>query len=295
LPVRDGMSFFSLPDLPNLPSLTFTSVLDILIVAFLIYQFLMIIRGRRAFPILVGVVVMGVVYLASTRFHLELLRTILAALVPYTGFALIVMFQSELRRMLSRIGRTQMLGMGGRMQHREMTQEIILAISQMSQNKVGALIVIERDIGLRTFVESGVALEAFVSRDLLCSIFEPGGALHDGAVIIQRDRIAAAACFLPLTMNPQLLQKLGTRHRAALGITEEADCLSIIVSEETGRISVAAFGELEADVTPKRVGERLGAHGRRRDPKPFQRDMYVSEAGTRDVAAAKPAEEGNRP
>jgi diadenylate cyclase len=162
----------------------------------------------------------------------------------------------------------------------------------MAEKKVGALIVVERDIGLRTFVESGVSMNADISRDLLWAIFEPGAALHDGAVIIQRDRIAAAACFLPLTMNPQLMGQLGTRHRAAIGITEEADCLSIIVSEETGRISVAAFGEVEFDVSPKHVEQRLAGHARRRDPKPFERDVYVSEAGTREVTTPKPAAEG---
>ena len=289
------MPLFSLPTLPTLPRFTPTSIVDILIVALLIYQFLMILRGRRAAPILLGVLVLVGVYLASAWFHLELLRTTLAVAAPYTGLALIVMFQSELRRMLSRIGRSQYLGAGGRMQRREMMQEILLAVQQMAQAKVGALIVVERDIGLRTFIESGVSLEASISRDLLCCIFEPGGALHDGAVIIQRERIAAAACFLPLTMNPQLLAQLGTRHRAAIGITEEADCLSVIVSEETGHISVAAFGEIEFDVTLKRVEERLTSHARQKDPKPFARDVYVSEAGTRDVADQAPYEQGKRP
>jgi diadenylate cyclase len=130
----------------------------------------------------------------------------------------------------------------------------------MSQQHVGALIVLERDMGLRTFIESGVALNANLSRDLLLSIFQPGGALHDGAVIVQGDRVAAAACFLPLSMNPVLARKLGTRHRAAIGITEDADCLALVASEETGRISVAAFGELETDVTLQRVEERIAKH-----------------------------------
>jgi diadenylate cyclase len=256
---------FAAPAMPTLPSLTITSVIDILLVAYLIYQFLMMVRGRRAAPILAGITLLAAVYLISVWMRLELLRTILATLAPYTAFALIVMFQSELRRWLARLGRTQFLGLGGRLQRREITQEILLAVAQMSQNSTGALIVIERDIGLRTFVESGVMLDAVVSRDLLLAIFEPGGALHDGAVIIQRDRIIAAACFLPLTMNPVMIEQLGTRHRAAIGITEEADCLSIIVSEETGRISIAAFGEIEFDVTLKRLEERLTSHARRRD------------------------------
>lgn len=257
---------FCLSVLPELPRLTVSSVVDILLVAALIYQFLMMIRGRRAAPILVGLVILGGAYAISVYAQLELLRTILAALAPYTAFALIVMFQSELRRLLARIGRTHFL-VGGRLQRREITQEIIMAVSKMAADRTGALIVLERDIGLRTFVESGIPLDAFVSCNLLLSIFQPGGALHDGAVIVRRDRVAAAACFLPLTMNPQLAKDLGTRHRAAIGITEEADCISIIVSEETGFISLAAFGEIDINVDEKRIEERLSAHAERRDPK----------------------------
>jgi len=135
-----------------------------------------------------------------------------------------------------------------------------MAVEQLSQQKIGALIVLERDIGLRTFIESGVRLEAYISRDLLLSVFQPGLPLHDGAAIIQRDRIAAAACFLPLTTNPAVSRMLGTRHRAAIGITEETDCLSLVVSEETGRISVAAFGELTQGLLGPEVMERLHRH-----------------------------------
>jgi diadenylate cyclase len=253
--------------MPDLSRVSITSVIDVLLVAVLVYQFLIMVKGRRAAPILIGVSVLALVYVISVYTHLELLRTVLAALAPYTGFALIVMFHSELRRLLARIGRTHFFAVGTRLQRREVIQEILLAVQQMAQRKVGALIVIERDVGLRTFVESGVTLDACVSSDLLCSIFEPGGALHDGAAIIQRDRISAAGCFLPLTMNPQLLSTLGTRHRAAIGITEEADCLSVVVSEETGRVSVAAFGDVEIDVSAKRLEERLTSHSRRQDPR----------------------------
>jgi len=198
---------------------------------------------------------------------LELMRTMLAAFAPYTAFAMIVMFQSEIRRFLARIGRSRWLGLGGQLERREVVDEILLAVEQMSEMKTGALIVVERDIGLRTFIESGVALNANVSRDLLCAIFHPGGALHDGAVILQGEHIAAAACFLPLTMNPGMLRKHGTRHRAAIGVTEETDCLAVVVSEETGQISMAARGELEPDVSIDRVRERLtmATSGRHRD------------------------------
>jgi diadenylate cyclase len=150
------------------------------------------------------------------------------------------------------------------LQSRESTDEILLALGRLSERHVGGLIVLERDIGLRTFIESGVLIDAAQSRDLLLTIFEPGTALHDGAVIVQRDRIIAAACFLPLSMNPTLSRKLGTRHRAAIGVTEETDCLSLVVSEETGRISVAAFGEIEMDVSLKRAGDRIMQHFGRR-------------------------------
>jgi diadenylate cyclase len=252
--------------IPDLSRFTITAVIDVLLVAFLIYQFLMMVRGRRAAPILIGLAILAAVYSIAVYAGLELLRTVLATLAPYTAFAVIVMFQSELRRMLARIGRTHLFAAGARLQRREITQEIVLAVQHFAQHKIGALIVIERDVGLRTFVESGANLDANVSRDLLLAIFEPGGALHDGAAVIRRDRVAAAACFLPLSMNPQLAGTLGTRHRAAIGITEEADCISIIVSEETGRISVATFGEMEQNITLERLAERISSHARRRDP-----------------------------
>src|ERR1700687_4403170 len=247
--------FFSLP-FSEIPKLTITAAFDILIVAVLIYQFLMIIRGRRAVNVLFGVCILGVVYLVAIWARLEVLRTILATLAPYTAIALIVMFQSELRRTLARLGRKPFLGVS-QLERREYTQEILLAIGHLSQIRTGALIVVERKIGLRTFVESGANLDAAISRDLLCAIFHPGGAMHDGAVIIQGDRIAAAACFLPLTTNPLLVTELGTRHRAALGITEESDCMAVVVSEETGRISIAAFSEIELDVPLERVEQLL--------------------------------------
>ena len=247
-----------------MPKFTVTSAIDILVVAILIYQLLLIIRGRRAVHILLGIGILVVIYFVAIWARLEVLRTILATLAPYTAIALIVMFQSELRRMLARLGRRPFLGVT-QLERRELTQEVLLAIAHLAQKRIGALIVLERKLGLRTFVESGVNLDAAVSRDLLCSIFHPGGALHDGAVIIQGDRITAAACFLPLTTNPLLITELGTRHRAALGITEESDCMAVVVSEETGRISIAAFSEIELDVALERVEQLLTGRLERRD------------------------------
>jgi diadenylate cyclase len=241
----------------NAPHFTKYFVLDILAVWFLIYQLLQIIRGTRAAHILAGILTVVIVYQLAVYMNLEALRSILQSLAPYTAIAIIVLFQSEIRRTLARVGRKQFFG-GYR--RPESTDEILLALTSLSAEKVGALIVLERDIGLRTFVESGVRLDAAISRDILLSIFQPNTALHDGAVIIQKDRLAAAACFLPLSVNPAVSTTLGTRHRAAIGITEETDCLALVVSEETGALSVAAFGDLERGITIQRVDERISQH-----------------------------------
>jgi diadenylate cyclase len=248
----------------SMPRLTFTAVLDILIVAVLIYQCIMLIRGRRAARVLIGIGLIVCIYAVAVAANLEVLRAILGTLAPYSAFGLIVMFQSEIRRALSSLGERRWLAFGSRLENIEVADEILFAVSNLAQNKVGALIVIEREVGLRTFIESGVPVDSRVTRDLLLSIFQPGGALHDGAVIVQGGRLAAAACFLPLTMNPELSRKLGTRHRAGIGVTEESDCLSIIVSEERGAISLARMGELEMDVAIDTVAQRLGRRSKRR-------------------------------
>lgn len=262
--------FLIAPLWPSLPNVTPLALVDIFITAVLIYQFLMIIRGRRAAHVLMGLITLALLYLAALFGGLAMLTTLLEALAPYTAFALIVMFQSEIRRVLARIGRQGFLGWGNRLKRREFIEEILLALDQLSATRTGALIVLERDTGLRTFVESGVLLEAVVSRDLLLSIFHTGNALHDGAVIIQGERIAAAACFVPLSINPQLISTMGSRHRAAIGITEETDCLSLIVSEETGHISIASFGEMKSnlshDEVAAKIAEHLGGSERPSDP-----------------------------
>jgi len=238
---------------------TILAVIDVLITAFLIYQFLLIIKGRRAAQILLGLTVVLGLYTAARVAGLQLVRSLLETVAPYTAFALIVMFQSEIRRVLAQLGRRGM-GFSQRLKQRESIEEIVLAVEQLARGKTGALIVLERYSGLRTFIESGVMVDAVVSRDLLLSIFQPKGALHDGAVIIQNERIVAAACFLPLSMNPAIMNSLGTRHRAAIGITEESDCLAIAVSEVTGTISVAVAGRMDRELTPAQVGARIAAH-----------------------------------
>lgn len=252
------------------PKLTALAVLDILAVAVLLYNFLLVLRGRRAMHVLGGMAVLVLIYLGAVWLELQLLHAVLVFLAPYSVIAFIVMFQSELRGYLTRLGRVRWFSggwmtLGGRIERREVVDEILLAVEHMAEQRTGALIVVERDIGLRTFIESGVTLDAVVSHDLLLAIFHPKGQLHDGAVILQGDRIAAAACFLPLQVHPAVpsgvvFRKLGTRHRAAIGVTEDSDALAIAVSEETGQISIAWRGELEPDVTLERLRGRLSHH-----------------------------------
>src|ERR1700683_3677458 len=263
--------------LPSLPDLTVAGAIDILLVASLIYQCLMVVRGTRAGHILAGILVMMALYGAALWAGLEALRSVLSFIVPYLGIAIIVLFQTEIRRTLARIGRKRWFGLASGFSAQESASAILFALERLAEQRVGALIVIERDIGLRTFVESGVRLDALISRDLLLSIFQPGLPLHDGACIVHKDRISAAACFLPLTTNPSLSSQLGTRHRAAIGITEEADCLTLVVSEETGRISVAAFGELNQGLTIHEVSERINRHFGVRRPTLMHIDEFAAD------------------
>lgn len=272
------MNSFFHETLALMPRLNLTAGIDIVLVACLIYQFFQIIRGRRAERILGGIILVMLVYLGSIYFGLELLRSILGNAIPYTAFALIVVFQSEIRRVLARLGKARLFAFGSRMQNRAGLDEILLALDVLQRNRVGALLVLERDIGLRTFTESGVQLDAYVSRDLILAIFQFGGALHDGAAILHRDRIAAASCFLPLSMNPSVSRSLGTRHRAALGVTEESDAIAIIVSEETGRISTAAFGELATGLTLAEVEERVLRHMAGKHPTGRGADMNTTQS-----------------
>jgi diadenylate cyclase len=263
--------------LPSMPNLDVTAVIDILVVAFLVYQCLMVVRGTRAGHILAGILVMVALYVASLWAGLGALRSVLSLIVPYIGLAVIVLFQSEIRRTLARIGRRRLLGFGRGFKAPEAVSEILMAVEELAARKIGALIVLERDIGLRTFIESGVRLDARISRDLVLSIFQPGLPLHDGAIIAQKDRLAAAACFLPLTTNPTLSRKLGTRHRAAIGITEETECRSLVVSEETGRISIATFGELIQGLSIADAMERIHLHFGVQLPMPMHIDQFSAD------------------
>ncbi len=262
------------------PHLTWWAVLDILLVAILIYEFLHLVRGTRAVPMLLGVGLLAVLFYIAHISQLHTLDWLVATILPYTIFALIVIFQAEVRQALARLGQQLSFSRAAGNNLNNAYDDIVLAANLFSQNQTGALIVIEREIGLRSYIESGVVLDAQLSYDLLATLFRPSAPLHDGAVIVQRDRVAAAACFLPLSMNPLLSTQLGTRHRAGIGITEETDAVSVIVSEETGGISVAVAGSIERDLSIERLRERLFALLRRNISQPSVPQSIASTAIT---------------
>src|ERR1700730_249062 len=258
-----------------------TAVIDIVLVAIIIYELLALIKGTRAAYMLVGVAALALAFYFSRAGRLTTLHWLLSTLLPYAGFALIVIFSAEIRQALARLGRRLALSRGAASEA-DAYDDIVLAANLFSQNQTGALIVIQREIGLRTYIEGGVALDAKLSYDLLATLFRPSAPLHDGAVIIQGDRVAAAACFLPLSMNPVLSTQLRTRHRAAIGITEETDAISIIVSEETGSISLAVAGTIDRDLTVEKLRERMSTLLRRYVPPPALPTPISDSAGILD-------------
>jgi len=219
-------------------------IIDILIVAFLIYRFLLLLRGTRGAQMTLGVTVLLGFYALTRYYRLRTLEWLFTNLFTYVVFTIIVLYQNEIRRGLAGIGRTPWFSGKHHSPGKEDFEEIILAATTLASKKIGALIVVERGIGLKNYAESGIALDAVPTYDLLVTIFSPNTPLHDGAVILQQNRIIAAGCFLPLTLDPLLSKELGTRHRAAIGITEETDAVAIIVSEETGTISAAVEGKI---------------------------------------------------
>ena len=240
------------------PPVTWWDVLDILIVSILIYELLKLIRGTRAMQMAAGIAsIVGLFYL-SRGLQLETLNWLIRNVIGYVVFAVIVLLQADIRRALVHLGRGRLFRRFDRkVTDDDTVEELVVATTTLSAKKTGAIVVIERSIGLRNYIESGIPLDAKLTYDLLVSIFQPTSPLHDGAVIIQGDRVAAAACFLPLSVNPQLSRDLGTRHRAALGITEENDAVAIVVSEETGAISLVFNGNLERGLSADALRIRL--------------------------------------
>lgn len=237
--------------------LTWRDAVDVLVVAVIIYNLLLLVRGTRAVQMLGGLAFVGVVYYIAQLAELPTVQKILENLLIVLPFAIIVLFQQEIRRALANVGRNPLWGLTKQQKVVSSFGDIVLAATTLSSRRVGALIVIERLQGLRNYIENGIPLESLLSYDLLINLFTPDTPLHDGAVIVQDDRVAAAACFLPLTANPELSKEFGTRHRAALGITEETDAVAVVVSEETGIISVCFDGEMIRDLDGKNLRNTL--------------------------------------
>ncbi len=243
-----------------LASVNGRDLLDVTAVAIVVYSLLLLIRGTRAVQVILGILVLvGISYLARA-FDLITLARLLQNFVVILPFAVIVMFQDQIRRALATFGDTSLFISTSRAKAETSIGEIAKAANQMSKQSIGALIVIEANQGLRDYIERGISLDAAVSSQLLCNIFSPGAPLHDGAALLQGDRIAAAACFLPLSKQGELDRDLGTRHRAAVGISEQTDCAAVVVSEETGQISLAIHGTLERDLDTKELSRRLLEH-----------------------------------
>jgi diadenylate cyclase len=252
-----------LTDLLQRPPVTFWDVIDILIVSLIVYEVLKLIRGTHAVQMALGIAVLVGMFYFSRGFQLETLNWLIRNVVGYVVFAAIVLMQGDIRRALVHIGRAPFFRAFRRFDRPvaddDIVEELVVAVNTLATRPTGALIVLERSIGLRNYIEGGIPLDARLTYDLLVSIFQPTSPLHDGAVIVQADRVAAAACFLPLTINPRLSRELGSRHRAALGITEENDAVAIVVSEETGVISLVMNGEIERELTLEQLRVRLAA------------------------------------
>jgi diadenylate cyclase len=223
-------------------------VVDMLIIAFVVYQLGLLIRGTRAVQMIMGLVVLAAVYQGAQYFELYTVNWILDSIGNVLLIIVVVVFQGDIRRMLTQVGTGPLFSGLPRAAHGQMIEELTRAVVMLAGRRVGALIVLARDVGLNEYMDGGTHLDAQVTKELLQSIFIPASPLHDGALVIQHGRIVAAGCFLPLTTNPNVSKTLGTRHRAAIGLTEETDAVVIVVSEEEGKISLVREGRITRDV-----------------------------------------------
>lgn len=239
---------------------TFLNILDILLVWFVIYKILTLIKGTKAVQLLKGIFVIIIIRIITEYLGLTTLGWMTNQVIDYGFLAIIIIFQPELRRALEQLGRGKLFARSG-MQEEEERDRLISAmtksISYMAKRRIGALISIEKDTGLNDYIETGIQMNSDISSELLINVFIPNTPLHDGAVIIQKNRIAAAACYLPLSESPFISKELGTRHRAAIGISEVTDAVTVIVSEETGGISLTMNGELHRDLSMEEFEQRL--------------------------------------
>jgi diadenylate cyclase len=239
--------------------LRLSDLFDFLIVWAIIYGLLKLVRGTRAVQMAVGLLGVGLLYQISAYFGLETLQFVMRNTLVYFGFAILVIFAPEIRSALMRVGSNLRRPLRfGRLKRGEgIYDDIVLAAMTLSSRRIGGLIVIERNVGLQNYIDTGVTMGAALSYDLLVTLFDPHTPLHDGAVIIRNYQIAAASCFLPLTLNPRLSKELGTRHRAAIGVTEDTDAVAVVVSEETGVISFVVNGEITRYLNSARLRDSI--------------------------------------
>ncbi|ANS77288.1 hypothetical protein AWM70_16310 [Paenibacillus yonginensis] len=236
-------------------------LVDVLAVTYIIYYLILLVRGTRAIQLLKGIFVLVVIWALSTWFDLYTLKWLMNQLFTFGVLAVFIIFQPELRRGLEQLGRGKLFSRisADEEEFSRTVSHIIKAVNYLSRRKIGALIVFERETGLNEYVESGIPMQSMISSELLINIFIPNTPLHDGAIIIQGNRITAAACYLPLSENPFISKELGTRHRAAIGISEVGDALAIVVSEETGQISLALDGQVVRDINEESLISKLYA------------------------------------
>jgi len=243
----------SIFELLRITSFSFRDLIDVALVAFIFYRFLLLMKGTRGMQMTFGIIALFLFFWITRFYNLAAVQWLLSNVLTYIFFAVIVLYQTELRMVLTRIGVFYIWGGRNRAHAQYGVDEIVQAASTLASRKIGALIIVEREVGLRNYAESGVTLDAAITYALLVTIFFPKTPLHDGAVIVRKNRIVAAGCFLPLTLDPHLSQELGTRHRAGIGITEDTDAVAVIVSEETGTISLA----MEGKITRNHSGDEL--------------------------------------
>jgi diadenylate cyclase len=245
-----------------LDQFAFKDLVEILVVAWLVYRILLMYTGTRAFQVLLGFVFLVSVYVLAQAAGLRLIPYILSQVFTYGAFALIVIFQQEIRAALARLGRSRLFQMFARREQQEVVEEIVRASDRLAKAKIGGIIAIERQVDLANHVDHGTPINAQVTAELLTTIFTPYSPLHDGAVIVRRDQVAyAGSVILRLSESPTLERTLGTRHRAALGLSEETDALVVVISEETGQISLAHRGLLNRGLRPDDLQARLAAGG----------------------------------
>ncbi len=248
----------SLSDLPLMTYLA--NAVDILLVWYVIYKVIMIVRGTKAVQLLNGIFIILIVRLVSEYFHFQTLFWLTDQILIWGFLAIIIIFQPEIRRGLEQIGRAKFFSRSGLQEEEvkeKLIESIIKAVDYMAKRRIGALISIERETGMGDYIETGIEMDSRISSELLINIFIPNTPLHDGAVIIQRDRVAAAACYLPLSESPFISKELGTRHRAAIGISEVTDSLTVVVSEETGNVSLTKNGNLHRELSKETFREML--------------------------------------